>query len=139
MFTPEFLDHPDTTPNEKAYLIGLQSQCYKNDQYAMTTYSNKEIAEHLNMSEPSVIKYNSSLKSKDIMLELQTHKHDSEGFNKVVKAIDMARIGQQVLFEIAVNHEDRIQQLEKTIELLINENKELKKQLYPQIQQEFEM
>ena len=51
----------------------------------------------------------------------------------------MARIGQQVLFEIAVNHEDRIQQLEKTIELLINENKELKKQLHPQIQQSFEM
>lgn len=129
MFTPEFLDHPDTTPNEKAYLIGLQSQCFKNDQYAMTTYSNKEIAENLNMSEPSVIKYNSSLKSKEIMLELQTCKHDDEGFNKIVKAIDMTRIGQKVLFEIAVNHEDRLQQLEKLLELALKENKELKKQL----------
>ena len=138
-FTPEFLSHKDTTANEKAYLIGLQSQCYKNGQYALTTYSNRELAENLNMSEASVQRYNSSLKSKDIMLELQTHKHDAYGFNKIVKAIDMARIGQKVLFEIAVNHEDRIQQLEKTIELLINENKELKKQLYPQIQREFEM
>ena len=128
-FTPEFLSHKDTTPNEKAYLIGLQSQCYKNGQYAMTTYSNRELAENLNMSEASVQRYNSSLKSKEIMLELQTCKHDDEGFNKIVKAIDMARVGQKVLFEIAVNHEDRLQQLEKLLEVVLKENKELKKQL----------
>lgn len=139
MFTPAFLDHPDTTPNEKAYLISLQSQCFKNEQYAMTTYSNKEIANNLNMSEPSVIKHNKSLQAKDIMLELQTYKNNSEGFNKIIKAIDMARIGQQVLFEVAVNHEERIKHLEKLVELLIKENKELKKQVNPELPTSFEM
>lgn len=53
------------------------------------------------------------------MTELQTSKCDEEGFRKVVKAIELAKIGQQVLFEIAVDHEDRLQDLEK-------ENKDLK-------------
>lgn len=138
-FTNEFLDNKDINANEKAYLIGLQSQCYKNGEYALTSYSNGELANKLNMSRHTVAKMNMSLKAKDIMVELQTAKFDQEGFNKIVKAIDLAKIGQKVLFEIAVNHEDRLAQLEKLVEILVKENKELKKQLHEAIPQSFTM
>ena len=134
-FTNEFLDNPDLTPNEKAYLIGLQSQCYKNGQYAVTSYSNNKIANNLDMSLNSVKKYNTSLKAKEIMQELKSVSFDEQGFAKVIKAIDMAKIGQQVLFEVAINHEDRIQQLETLVEKLLNENKELNKMLQQNITQ----
>lgn len=128
-FTDEFLDNEIMTPNEKAYLIGLQSQCYKNGDYALTTYSNTAIADTLDISVNSVKKYNSSLTSKEIMTELQTAKFDEDGFNKIIKAIDLAKIGQKVLFEIAVDHEDRLQQLELLVPKLLKENSDLKKRL----------
>ena len=128
-FTDEFLDNPDLTPNEKAYLIGLQSQCYKDGQYAVTSYSNNAIANNLDISLNSVKKYNSTLTSKEIMTELQTAKFDEDGFNKIIKAIDLAKIGQKVLFEIAVDHEDRLQQLELLVPKLLKENSDLKKRL----------
>lgn len=138
-FTNEFLDHKEMTPNEKAYLIGLQSQCYKEGDFALTTYSNSEIANTLDISLNSVKKYNHSLTVKEIMTELQTAKYDENGFNKIVKAINLAKIGQKVLFEIAVDHEDRITTLEKMVTSLLHENKELKKQLGMQIPNSFEM
>lgn len=137
-FTNEFLDNKDITPNEKAYLIGLQSQCYKQSDYALTTYSNQEIANTLDISLSSVKRFNTSLKTKEIMTELQTAKFDEEGFNKIVKAIDLAKIGQKVLFEVAVDHEERIRQLEKFVTIILNKYKELKKQLNPESSTTFE-
>ena len=128
-FTDEFLDNKELTPSEKAYLIGLQSQCYKNGKYAITSYSNNKIADNLDMSLSSVKRYNTSLKTKEVMQELQAVSFDENGFAKVVKAIDMAKIGQQVLFEVAVNHEDRIQQLETLVEKLLKDNDVLNKKL----------
>lgn len=138
-FTNEFLDNDKITPNEKAYLIGLQSQCYKEGDYALTTYSNSEIADKLNISLSTVQRIDKSLTAKEIMTELQTAKFDEDGFNKIVKAIDLAKIGQKILFEIAVDHEDRIRSLEKMVTTLLNENRELKKQLNIQIPETFEM
>ena len=74
------------------------------------------------MSLSSVYRNNLSLKTKEVMTELQTVKNDEEGFAKLVKAIDLAKIGQKILFEVAVNHEDRIQNLEKLVEALMKEN-----------------
>lgn len=128
-FTNEFLDNKDLTPNEKSYLIGLQSQCYKNGKYAITSYSNNAIANTLDLSLNSVKKYNTSLKAKEIMQELKSVSFDEQGFAKVVKAIDMSKIGQQVLFEVAVNHEDRIQQLETLVAKLMKDLAEKDKQL----------
>ena len=137
-FTDQFLDQENLSPNEKAYLIGFQSQCYKTGGFALTSYSNQELADNLNMSISSIKRYNTALKSKEIMTELQTAKCDENGFKKIIKAVELAKIGQQVLFEVAINHEDRIQQLEKTVEILMRENQALKKQLYPETQNSYE-
>lgn len=129
-FTPEFLDNETMTAEEKAYLIGLHSQAYKNEDYAVTTYSNQEIADALNMNIRNVQRYNKSLQEKEIMTEIATQLTDSAGFNVPAKAVDMHKIGQAILYinKRVDNHEDRITSLEKMLELALNENKSLKKE-----------
>lgn len=129
-FTPEFLDNPELTPEEKAYLIGLHSQSYKNEDYAVTTYSNQEIADNLNMPIRTVQYYNKSLQEKEIMTEIATSVKDAAGFNVAAKAVDMHKIGQAILYinKRVDDHEDRITNLEKMLELALKENKNLKKE-----------
>lgn len=129
-FTPAFLDNPNITTEEKAYLIGLHSKSYKSEDYAITTYSNKEIASALNLNVRSVQRYNKSLQEKEIMTEIATSIKDDAGFNVPAKAIDMHKIGQAILYinERVDNHEDRISNLEKMLELALKENKSLKKE-----------
>lgn len=131
MFTSEFLDSEELIPEEKAYLIGLQAKSYKNNDLAITTYSNSELSSMLNLSRKSIIKYNKSLKEKEIMSELQTSVKDTEtGLCKSAKVIDLNKIGQAVLFinERVDNHEERIQQLEKELKMVISENRRLSKE-----------
>ena len=131
MFTSEFLDSEELTPEEKAYLIGLQAKSYKNKDLAITTYSNSELSSMLNISRKSIIKYNKSLREKEIMSELQTSVKDTEtGLCKAAKVIDLNQIGQAVLFinERVDNHEERIQQLEKELKMVISENRRLSKE-----------
>lgn len=139
MFTNDFLDQKDTTPEEKAYLIGLQSQTYKDGGFAMTTKTNEEIAEALNISTRSVQQYNKSLKEKQIMVEMKTAILDAAGYNRTVKAIDLAKVCQAVLYvnervdihETRLNvQEDRITALEKMVSKLMQEKIELEKQLF---------
>lgn len=129
-FTPEFLDNTDITPEEKAYLIGLHSQSYKNEDYAITTYSNQEIADNLNIPVRTVRNYNKSLQEKEIMTEIATSVKDAAGFNVAAKAVDMHKIGQAILYinKRVDDHEDRITNLEKMLELALKENKNLKKE-----------
>jgi len=129
-FTPEFLDNEDMTPEEKAYLIGLQSQSYKNEDYAVTTFSNAKLSENLNIPERSIRRYNKSLKEKEIMMEIDTQIKDEAGFNVPAKAVDLHKIGQAILFinQRVDDHEDRITRLEKMIELLSKENNSLRKE-----------
>lgn len=131
MFTSEFLDSEELTPEEKAYLIGLQAKSYKNNDLAITTYSNSELSSMLNLSRKSIIKYNKSLREKEIMSELQTSVKNTEtGLCKSAKVIDLNKIGQAVLFinERVDNHEERIQQLEKELKMVISENRRLSKE-----------
>ena len=139
MFTNDFLDQKDTTPEEKAYLIGLQSQTYKDGGFAMTTKTNEEIADALNIDTRSVQRYNKSLKEKQILVEMKTAILDSAGYNRTVKAIDLAKVCQAVLYvnervdvhETRLNaQEDRITVLEKMVSKLMQEKTELEKQLF---------
>lgn len=129
-FTPEFLDNKDITPEEKAYLIGLHSQSYKNEDYAVTTYSNQKLADNLNISLRNIQRYNKSLQEKEIMTEIATTVKDSAGFKVAAKAVDMHKIGQAILYinKRVDDHEDRITNLEKMLELALKENKNLKKE-----------
>ncbi len=129
-FTPEFLDNKKITPEEKAYLIGLHSQSFKSEDYAVTTYSNQKIANNLNIPLRTVQNYNKSLQEKEIMTEIATSLTDDAGFNIPAKAVDMHKIGQAILYinKRVDNHEDRITNLERMLEMALRENKNLKKE-----------
>ena len=61
------------------------------------------------------------------MTEIATSVKDSAGFDVLAKAIDMHKIGQAILYinERVDNHEDRITNLEKMLDLALKENKSL--------------
>ena len=131
MFTSEFLDSDELSADEKAYLIGLQAKSFKNNDMAISTYNNSELSKMLNVSLASIKRYNKSLKEKEIMSELQTSVKDSEtGLIKTAKVVDLNKIGQAVLFinQRVDNHEERIQQLEKELKMVITENRRLTKE-----------
>lgn len=141
MFTNDFLDQKNTTPEEKAYLIGLQSQTYKDGGFAMTVKSNEEIADALNIDARSVQRYNKSLKEKQIIVEMKTAIIDAAGYNRTVKAIDLAKVCQAVLYvneRVDVHEarldaqENKIAILEKMVSKLMQEKTELEKQLIKQ-------
>ena len=64
------------------------------------------------------------------MTEIATSLKDEAGFNLPAKAVDMHKIGQAILYinKRVDNHEDRITNLEKMLEMALKENKTLKKE-----------
>ena len=139
MYSFEFLDHPDLTTNEKAFLIGLQFCSVKNrDGYMGTTYPYETIATTINLSKPKVLEVVDSLRAKGILSELPCKSREESGLKKTVKAVDLQLIGQAVLYL-----KDQVQQNTEDIELikrqlnevidynksLLEERRELKEQL----------
>ena len=127
-FTPEFLDREDLTADEKAYLIGLQAKSYKTETLAITTYPNSKLANELHMSLSTVQRLNKSLKEKEIMKEIEASVRDEANLPATAKTVDLQKIGQAVLFinERVDNHEVRITQLEKLINMATKENEKLR-------------
>ena len=63
------------------------------------------------------------------MTEIDSNIYDTNGYKKLLKAIEWEKIGQDILFAVAANHESRLKTLEKTVKKLLHENKILKEQL----------
>lgn len=104
------------------------------------SYSNSELADKINISEKSVIRYNNSLERKGYLTKVKANIKDLEsGCCKEIKIFDLNKMLQQIVW-ILKNHEERItdntnrierleQQVEsltKTNSLLLEENKKLK-------------
>lgn len=139
MYSLDFLDNPNLTRDEKAYLIGFQSCAVKNKSgYMGTTDSNAEIAKKINMSKRKIVAVNKSLREKGIFAELTCLTKTEDGLKKVMKTVDMQLIGQAVVF--VNNKVDRNtarielleQQLNEVIKLnkaYLRENKRLTKEI----------
>ena len=138
-FTEDFLDDPNLTSEEKAYLMGLQAQCFKdkNTGLAITTYTNQQIADNLSISTSAIKRYDKSLRDKEVLVEISTKVKDEAGFNKPAKIIDLAKIGQAVLFlneEIQDVKEDvddlrvEVRNLTKLVKQVLSDNVKLKKE-----------
>lgn len=126
-FTPEFLDRTDLSADEKAYIIGLQAKSYKTEDYAVTTYSNQQLSKELHLSMSSINRLNKSLAEKEVMKEITSSLIDETGLPTTAKAVDLHKIGQAILFVNARvdNHEERISNLEKLLDLASKENRKL--------------
>ena len=139
MYSFEFLDNPNLTKDEKAYLIGFQSCAVKNKAgFMRTTYTNEQIGKMINLSRRKITEINKSLKEKGIYAELSCISKDEAGLNRMMKMVDMKLIGQAIVIlheRVQKNTNDIAeikQQLDEVIRLnkaYIRENRRLLKEV----------
>lgn len=135
-FSYEFLDNQNLSFTEKAYIAASQQYMFKEDGFGKTTFTNKELAKRINMSESSVSRCNKSLEKKDYLSIIETDVKDLEtGLKIKEKVFYLNELGQAVIFalknhEDRINtHEDKINEIAKRLALLELENRSLKQKL----------
>ena len=109
---------------------------FKEDGFGKTTFTNKELAKKINMSESSVSRCNKSLEKKEYLAIIETDTKDLEtGLRIKEKIFYLNELGQAVIFALK-NHEERINEHEDTLsqivqrlEILETENKKLRQKL----------
>lgn len=123
-FYKEFLDNPDLTFKEKAYVAATQQYMYKDiTNEGKISIPNSELANKLNISESTVYRVNKELERKDYLHILKESKRNLEtGCSEELKVFHLSKLGQSALWLIENNtemidsHEERIEKLEKALE-----------------------
>lgn len=117
-FSFDFLDKEDLTFSEKAYLIASQQFMFKEKGEGKITYSNKELAEKINMSEKTISRINQSLVKKDYLtIEKSNKLNPRTGIKINEKFYHLNQLEQAIVFTLT-NHEERIQENTNDIEAL---------------------
>lgn len=119
-FSDAFLLNKKLSAREKAYIISITRFMFKNsnEETGDISYTNKEIAEKINVSERMVIELNKSLVEKDIL-------QDSKA---VTKKFNLRPIDQIIILELANQKED-IEDLRIKYGKIEQDNIELRKEL----------
>lgn len=134
-FSYDFLNNKDITSSEKAMYTALQQNLIKDvTGFGKTTYDYFEISEKINMPYKTVLENMKSLEKKGLLDIVKTDKKDPiTGVMKQEKIFHLDELGQAIVFTLQ-NHEDRINDntsdiktLQKQVDILIKENRELKK------------
>lgn len=115
----------------------LQSQSYKEGDVAKIAKTDLELSKCLNLDYRTVKKYNQALIDHNVAHEYIMQGRDDTGLNKTIKYVDMVKLQQAVLFNLAIHEEKisthseeisnntrRIDQLEKYIKDLARDNKD---------------
>jgi len=133
-FSYDFLDS-DLDNNEKAYILATQQHMITNQEKGLgkTTYTNIKLGELINMSPRKIASLDKSLENKGLLSTIKTSKKDAlTGLMKEEKIFHLDALGQAVIWSLQ-NHEERIEvtenkveQLEKQMKILLRENKNLK-------------
>ena len=129
-FSYDFLDKEDLTFTEKAYIIASQQYMYKDEQgFGKITLSGQDLSKKINMPESTISKCNKSLTAKDYLSIIKCNKRDQEtGVVIQEKIFHLDELGQAVLWALH-NHEERISNNEKTLNLALDEITKLKAEL----------
>lgn len=119
-FSYEFLDKKDLSFTEKAYIVSSQQYMFKDEtlEEGRISYSTKTLSELINMPESTIKKCNRSLQEKGYL-------EDSSALTKVFK---LRELDQLIIFKLK-EHEDRLNNYEKTIQKLQDEVEMLKQRL----------
>ena len=119
-FSDAFLLNRKLSAREKAYIISITRFMFKNSDEGTgdISYTNREIAEKINVSERMVIELNKSLVEKEIL-------QDSKA---VTKKFNLRPIDQMIILELANQKED-IEDLKIKYNKIEQDNKELRKEL----------
>lgn len=127
-FSEEFLDSDKIGANVKAYILAFQEYLFKdNEGVGITSYSDKEIAEKLNMDVRTITKYNNELKDAGFLDIIETtDKNKETGLTVQEKIFHLTKLEQGIIW-VLKNHEEQIQENSRTIETIIEDKKKLEK------------
>ena len=125
-FSYAFLDKEDLSPGEKSVIIVTQQFMFKDEEgFGKISYPDHQLADKINMSYNTLVKYNKSLEEKGYLTIVKTKAKDSEtGIMINEKIFHLNELEQAIVFTLQ-NHEDRITTIEQNQE----ENKMTKKQV----------
>ena len=128
-FSYDFLDKEDLTSNEKAYIIAAQQYMFKENGEGIIRLSDMELSQKLNISYPSIRKYNLSLEEKGYMENFKLNKRDSAtGLTTLNgKTFYLNELEQAIVFTLG-KHDEEIKENKSEIELLKQRLSELEKQ-----------
>lgn len=110
-FSCKFLYKKDLTFSEKAQLVGTQQYLFKDNGKGILQYSNRKMAELLNMPESTFRKNVNSLTEKGY-IETETSIDAFTGLPTTKKIYNLTKLEQTIIF-ILKNHEDRLTKQEK--------------------------
>lgn len=127
-FSYDFLDKEDLSPGEKSVIIVTQQFMFKDEEgFGKITYPDHKLADKINMSYNTLVKYNKSLEEKGYLTVLKTKAKDSEtGIMINEKLFHLNDLEQAIVFRLQ-NHEERIDNTEKQVSILIKEVNRLNK------------
>jgi DNA-binding MarR family transcriptional regulator len=113
-FYLSFIDNTDLTFKEKAYIACIYQYMYKDiAPYGKLSFTNKDLADLINVSEDGVYRLNKSLVRKKVLQILKESKRNLEtGCPEELKLFDLQKCGQAALWLIQDNCE-RIEELER--------------------------
>lgn len=108
-FSYDFLDKPDLTFTEKAYIVASQQYMYTDvEGVGKISYSNKELSQKINMPESTISKTNRSLQRKNYLTLIKNENKEIEsGCKTDTKLFKLNELGQAVIW-VLKDHEDRI-------------------------------
>lgn len=113
-FYLDFIDNPNLSFSEKAYIAASYQYMYKDIKpYGKISLSNKDLAEKLNVSEKSIYRLNKDLTRKEILQIFKESKRNLEtGCSEELKVFNLQKCGQAALWLIQDNAE-RINAIEE--------------------------
>ncbi len=133
-FYLEFIDNPNLSFSEKAYIAASYQYMFKDIQpYGKLSLSNKELADKLNISEDTIYRLNKNLTKKEILQIFKESKRNLEtGCPEELKLFNLQKCGQAALWLIEQNSEDieelkrRDEEKDKLIKIMQKEIEQLK-------------
>lgn len=127
-FSPEFLDNKNISFTTKAYIAASQQYMYTDiEGIGKISYSNRELADKICMSESTIRRCNIELTNKKLLIEEDNKNRDSEtGCHTKTKIFNLSELGQLIIWKLK-NHEERITKIEENSKKDKEEIKELKK------------
>jgi DNA-binding GntR family transcriptional regulator len=142
-FSYDFLEKKELDSSEKAIIVASQQKMFKDVKgYGKITMSDSELADYLNISNKTLSRVNKSLVDKGYLSLIKTNTKDSiTGLYINEKLYHLNDLEQAIVFTLQ-NHENRLEKTEENIDILnekmksmsiqlglvIQENKELKKE-----------
>lgn len=116
-FSLEFLNNPDLSFQEKAYLVALQQFMIKDNGVGKITDNISVLSNKVHLSPSSIIRCDNSLIKRGFMAMVDLHVKDAEtGCLKKEKMYDLIKLGQAIVF--------KLQELENTVNANYKELKE---------------